>query len=82
MKPGDNSLGNWTGRIGRPQGLIVSEEKAKADSGRGLLLSLEHNFVPWESDFRKLDFKAGVSSAKERLKHAGETPALHSKVLM
>ena len=37
MKPEGKRVGNWTGRNARPQGLIGSEEKAKADSAGGLL---------------------------------------------
>ena len=37
MKPEGKRVGNWTGRKARPQGLIGSEEKAKADSSAGLL---------------------------------------------
>ena len=82
MKPEGNRVGNWTGRNARPQGTIGSEEEAKADSGGGLLPSRNSNIFTQRSDFRKIDCKAGVSPAKERLNHAGETPALQSKVHM
>ena len=37
MKPEGNRVENWTGWNVRPQGTIGSEEKAKVNSGAGLL---------------------------------------------
>ena len=50
MKPEGNRVGNWTGRNARSQGLIGSEEKAKADSAGGLLpeRSLWGERAAWE----------------------------------
>ena len=76
MKPEGNRVGNWTGRNARPQGLIGSEEKAKADSSAGLLPERSLGGERAAREFRREDKEFNQEEARQGSQRAENTPRM------